>query len=185
MLFQTYNPNNPSHQLAASQIEDWSRQAGSAMLPLDAERTAKFRRRILAVDGVTQELLGHVGVEFSGKRESMLSGLVISPEHRARGIATMLLRQSVAEVSALTGNLDSFTSYVNANALHAYKNIGARVIGVRTGEILTDCINIVDLLPVVTGYRNDTNDVLAQGIPEPAVPKLSIVAYSPKSIDAA
>ncbi len=183
MIFQTYSPDNARHQQAASQIEDWSRQAGSAMLPLDADRTVGFRRRLLAFDSIDQSLLGHVALVMQGNHNSMLSGLVINPVRRSQGIATVLLRQMVSEVSLLTGNLESFTSYVNDDALQAYKNIGAEVVGIRTGKTSTDCVNIVDLMPALRLHRNDSNDIVTSSMLEPSAPRLILV--SGKSNEAA
>lgn len=158
MIFQTYNQDNLWHRQAVSDVEAWSRQAGSAMLPLEADRTADFARRLLAFDDEARTVLGHIAVSVMPERRVMLSGLVISPDQRRKGIGTSLLRQMVAEMSLLARNPESFTSYVNDAALPAYLNIGAVEVGQRTEGVLTECVHIVDLMPAVNRHVNDCGD---------------------------
>ena len=107
------------------------------------ETTTGARRTWTAVDPTTDEPLGHASLRFAGDGTARLGRVLVAPQARGRGIASMMLPEILAHAFGPLG-LESLNLGVyehNTGALGIYERLGFT-----TYEVLKD-VEHVDGVP--------------------------------------
>lgn len=145
--FEKFDQGNPKHQHSAFFISAWSSQDSDAMLPICFWDMVEHPLGVIAYDEEQHETLGSLAVkELSpdGKR-GQIGSLIVSPEHRGKGIAKGLLNEVIDSSSLLLPGLESAFAYVNEDSLPVFLCLGGLLKGLREPPYKTNCIYEVDL----------------------------------------
>lgn len=149
ITFETFNPEDPGHVIAAHCLGDWSRTSKS-MLTLDYEQMQSSAYSLLAFNGHSTVVpAGHIAVKTYEDGHAMVGGYVVNPYARGQGVGGALLGQLVETAGDVLPDMQTCIAYVNQFAISQFVKVGGVVLGGRDHEAPTGCNTVIDLMPAI------------------------------------